>query len=174
MRFFLLFAFALVTLACSAPVAAADITRLELIQRDEVVLAHQRFVGNTQAQAKRDGVITRLPQLYVYLTDHSAAWHMQGLRRNFERELSLIFDRQRRERSMVRLDRLLERTHTADGEAFTPAELPEADIFIVLYHDEDCAECSQLSTAMQAWLDGREALDVVWIDVQLRAAPDDP
>ncbi len=159
-------------LAGSAPATAAETTRLEFIQRDEVVLAHQRFVGNTQAQAKRDGVITRLPQLYVYFTDHSAAWHMQGQRRNFERELSLIFDRQRRERSMVRLDRLLERVQTLDGEAVTPADLPEADIFILLYRNDDCTDCEQLTTAMQSWLDEREALAAVWIDIRLETEPD--
>lgn len=167
MRSLLVLTVLLASLTGARPAAGAGFVKLELDQRPDVVLQHQRFVGNTRAQAKREGIITRVPQFYVYFTDQTAAWHLQGFRANFTRELSLTFDRQRRERSMVRLDRLLERTQRPDGSAVTADELPPADVFLLLYRRADCEDCRQVAETLEGWLEVRPGLEAVWIDVWL-------
>jgi hypothetical protein len=166
MRSILVSTLALILLSAGAtPAPAADVLRLELHQREDVVLAHQRFVGNIRAQAKREGIIVRVPQLYVYFTDQSAAWHLHGFRRGFERELGLTVEHQRRERSMVRIDRLLERTLTPDGEEYVADDLPEADLYILLYRRAGCDECLIVDSTVTNWLAEQRGLDAVWIDV---------
>jgi len=166
MRSILLLTFLAVGLtSVSDPTVAADVSRLELHQREEVVLSHQRFVGNVRAQAKREGIIVRVPQLYVYFTDQSAAWHLHGFRRGFERELGLMVEHQRRERSMVGIDRLLERTVTPEGEAYVAEDLPEADLYILLYRQAGCDECLIVDSTVTNWLAEQRGLDVVWFDV---------
>ncbi len=165
MRSFLPVAVTLIALASAVPVAAADVTRIELHQREEVVLKHERFVGNLRAQAKRAGIIVRVPQLYVYFTDRSPAWHLHGYRRGFERELGLTYRHGRRERSMAAIDRLLERTVTPEGEAFTIDTLAEADVYLLLYRASDCDDCLKIESALDGWLDESPDLSAVWFDV---------
>ncbi|NEZ04243.1 hypothetical protein G4Y73_08810 [Wenzhouxiangella sp. XN201] len=167
MHFLLPLTALLAALVTSAPASGADITRIELQQREDVVLQHQRFVGNTRAQAKRSGVITRVPQLYVYFTDYSTAWHLHSFRRGFERELALTYDHQRRERTMVGLDQLLERTLTPQGEEFTLEDLPQADIYLLVYERAGCEDCERIKETLADWLAGRPELKAVWIDVWL-------
>lgn len=152
-------------LLIGTPALSADITRIELQQREDVVLKHQRFVGNTRAQAKRSGVITRVPQLYMYFTDYSTAWHLHGFRRGFERELALNYEHGRRERSMVDLDQLLERTVTPEGEVFGVDDLPEADMYLVVYSRMGCEDCKRMQETLGDWLAGQSSLSAVWIDV---------
>ncbi|QKK01323.1 MAG: hypothetical protein HND55_00875 [Pseudomonadota bacterium] len=158
--------FLAVSIASSAA-PGADITRIELVQREEVVLKHQQFVGNTRAQAKRAGVIRRVPQLYVYFTDFSTAWHLHGYRNGFERELALTYNHGRRERSMVEIDQLLERTLTPGGEAFGVDDLPGADIYLLLYARSGCEDCVQMRQGLDDWLAGQPSLKAVWVDIWL-------
>ncbi|MEE4304198.1 MAG: hypothetical protein V2J19_08570 [Wenzhouxiangella sp.] len=155
----------LAILLAAAPALGAEITRVELHQREDVVLQHERFVGNLRAQAKREGIIVRVPQLYVYFTDRSPAWHLHGYRRGFERELGLTYEHGRRERSMVRIDRLLERTITPEGEAYTAEDLPEADIYLLLYREAGCDECRLVESTVSNWLVGQDGLEAIWFDV---------
>ncbi|MCC5866535.1 MAG: hypothetical protein JJU31_15545 [Wenzhouxiangella sp.] len=152
------------------PVALAE-ERLKLYQKNEVQVQHQRLVGNVRAQARREGVVVNVPQLYVFLSDQSSAYHMDGYRPGFERELNLIVDRSRTARSMVRLDRLLERVKAADGSAFSPADLPPADVYIALYRRADCPTCDRVAEALAAWRESRPGLTVVWLDVSLDMPP---
>jgi hypothetical protein len=156
-----------VGILAAAPAPAAEVTRVELHQREDVVLQHERFVGNLRAQAKREGIIVRVPQLYVYFTDRSPAWHLHGFRRGFERELGLTYRHGRRERSMVRLDRLLERTVTPASAPYRMETLPEADIYIVLYHREGCDECRLVESTVSNWLAEQRGLAALWFDVWL-------
>ncbi|HLR87136.1 MAG TPA: hypothetical protein VK064_04565 [Wenzhouxiangella sp.] len=162
----------LITAGWLLTASGADIERLELHQKADVAQHHLRFVGNLRAQAKREGVIVSTPQLYVYHADHSAAWHLQGFRRGFERELALIHSRNRRERSMVRIDRLLERTQTPDGQAFAESDLPSADLYLLLYRSADCEQCAQVETTLDDWLQTQPELDAVWFDVWLDGQDD--
>ncbi len=147
--------------------------RLDLIQRQSVITDHQRLVGNIRAQARREGVVVDVPQLYVYLYDHSASWHMDGYRHGFERELNLTLMRERRARSMVRLDRLLERVTDPFGEEVRIADLPDGDVFILLYRQKDCEECERIEQAVSEWLKDSTDLAVVWIDVWMERRPSD-
>ncbi|NBB93822.1 MAG: hypothetical protein GVY32_11720 [Gammaproteobacteria bacterium] len=165
MRTFLSLTILVTSLATAAPVSAAELTRFELHQREEVRLRHERFVGNLRAQAQREGIIVRVPQLFVYFTDLSAAWHLHGTRRGFERELGLVYEHGRRERSMVGIDRLLERTITPGGESFTPESLPEADLYLVLYRGDDCEDCERVAGTVDEWLAGQDELEAVWIEI---------
>lgn len=149
----------------AAPAFGADITRLELHQREDVVLQHERFVGNLRAQAKREGIVVRVPQLYLYFTDRSPAWHLHGHRRGFEREMGLIYEHGRRERSMVGIDRLLERTVTPGGEPYTTEELPEADVYLLLYRQAGCDECRLVESTVENWLGEQDDLEAIWFDV---------
>lgn len=152
--------------------SGADIERLELHQKADVVQHHLRFVGNLRAQAKREGIIVGTPQLYVYHADHSAAWHLQGFRRGFERELALIHSRNRRERSMVRIDRLLDRTQTSHGQPYSESDLPPADIYLLLYRSVDCKQCAEVESTLNSWLETQPDLDAVWFDVWLDSQSD--
>lgn len=165
MRSLLLVSILLASLTAAAPAPAADITRIELNQREEVVQQQQRFVGNLRAQAQREGIVVKVPQLYVYFTDRSGAWHLQGFRRGFERQLGLTYEHGRRERSMVRLERLLDRTVTPGGEPYTHEDLPEADLYLLLYRREGCDDCQLVESTLSDWLGERETLDAVWFDV---------
>ncbi|WP_376697438.1 hypothetical protein [Wenzhouxiangella sp. EGI_FJ10305] len=149
----------------AAPSIATDITRIELHQREDVMQAQQRFVGNLRAQAQREGIVVKVPQLFVYFTDRSSAWHLLGFRRGFERELGLTYEHGRRERSMVNLERLLDRTLTPEGERYTHEDLPEADIYLLLYRREDCDDCRLVESTLGDWLGERQNLDAVWFDV---------
>ena len=167
--------FALI-IALLAPGAAAFehlvAEHIELAQRQSVITTHQQMVGNVRAQARREGVVVRVPQLYVYLYDHSGSWHLDGYRAGFERELNLTVKRQRRIRSMVRLDRLLERTTGLAGEEVTIADLPEGDVYLLLYRRENCEECERVKEAVVEWLDEETDLSVVWIDVWMDRQPE--
>ncbi|WP_376693977.1 hypothetical protein [Wenzhouxiangella sp. EGI_FJ10409] len=165
MRLLAALAILFTALLAAAPAPAADITRVELHQREEVMQQQQRFVGNLRAQAQREGIVVKVPQLFVYFTDRSGAWHLQGYRRGFERTLGLTYEHGRRERSMVNLERLLDRTITPGGEAYTHEDLPEADLYLLLYRREGCADCEQVASSLDAWLEGRENLEALWFDI---------
>jgi hypothetical protein len=154
--------------ALTLPSAGLAQERIELLQRAEVQIQHQRLVGNVRAQARREGVVVNTPQLYVYLTDRSAAYHMDGYRPRFERELDLIVKRSRTARSMVRLDRLLDRVKTVDGEPFGVEQLPSADVYLALYRRADCQTCDQVAALLEDWLADNPSVEVVWLDVLLR------
>jgi hypothetical protein len=153
----------------SSTAAGGEVERLTVYQRQDIQVRHQRLVGNIRAQARREGVVVNLPQLYVYLSDHSAAYHLDGYRRGFERELNLIVQRSRSARSMVRLDRLLERVKTADDQSLEPADLPAADVVIALYRRRACEECEQVEATLDQWLADNPTLKVIWLDVLLDA-----
>ncbi len=165
MRSLLFLTLALAGLAAGSTVLAADVTRIELHQREEVMQQQQRFVGNLRAQAQREGIVVKVPQLFVYFTDQSPAWHLQGFRRGFERTLGLTYEHGRRERSMVNLERLLDRTITPGGQAYTHEDLPEVDLYLLLYRREGCDDCEQVASSLDAWLDGQENLEALWFDI---------
>jgi len=147
---------------------AAEIERIELHQREDVQVLHQRRGGNVRAQAQRQGWIVRVPQLYVYLTDYSPVFHIDGYRSTLLRDLSIRVDRSRIERTTIRLDRLLENTETRDdAEPFTQDQLPEADLYFVFYSRPDCDDCDRVRSDLETWLDERESLRVVWLDVSM-------
>jgi len=145
------------------PASAQAAQTLTLHQRAEVMAQQHRLVGNLRAQARREGVVVEVPQLYVYHSDTSAAFHLDGYRSGFERELSLTVDRGRRARSMVRLDRLLERVTDADGQTVTLADLPPTSLYVVLVRNSACAACDQMEAALHAWLADRD--ETLWITI---------
>ena len=137
-----LFALSWLNLAKSEPIIEAAI---ELEQSRAAIITDQRLVGNSRAQAKRRGTIKSVPQLFVYHTDATAAYHLQGTRDAFTRFLEIAVREFREERSMVDLDKLLERAHRPieDDEApeyLTIDDLPTRDLIIVLYYTDDCTE----------------------------------
>ena len=148
------------------PVTRADFELIELYQRQDVMAQQQRLVGNLRAVARREGVVLNVPQLYVFHYDFSEAYHMEGYRSGFERELNLIVERRRGARSMVRLDRLLERVETADGESIEPDDLPAADVYVALYRRAECDECEQVADVLRDWIQQHPEREVVWLDVQ--------
>ncbi len=156
------------------PAAVADVERISLYQRQEVMAQQQRIVGNLRAVARREGVVVNVPQLYVYHSDFSEAYHLPGFRSGFERELKLIMDRRRGARSMVRLDRLLERVKTPAGEPFSLDDLPLADVYIVLYRRADCPECDQVAGMLDQWIADEPERDMVWLDVRTDAPREMP
>lgn len=137
----------------SANPAKAQIEPIELIQSRQALLADQRLVGNVSAQAKREGVIVNTPELFIYYSDFSPAYHLSGYRGTLSRELGLIVDRHRIERSMVDLDRLLERAETPDGDTLEIDQLPDADLYVVIYQRPNCASCEQVQSAVDALIE---------------------
>jgi hypothetical protein len=172
MRYFMLGVIVFLLAPGAGAVEEVVSERLDLLQRQSVITDHERLVGNVRAQARREGVVVQLPQLYVYLYDHSASWHLDGFRRGFERELNLTVMRQRRARSMVRLDRLLERVTDPAGEEVRIADLPDGDVYILLYRRANCAECDQVEQAVGQWLAEVPELSAVWIDVWMDRRPE--
>lgn len=153
-------------LIVTAATRADNLERIELFQKAEVMAQQQRLVGNLRAVARREGVVVQVPQLYVYHTDFSEAYHMDGFRAGFEREVGLILDRRRGARSMVRLDRLLERVETADGQPLELDDLPGADFYLALYRRANCEECERLAEHLQDWLAEQPDREAVWLDVR--------
>ncbi|MDT8408263.1 MAG: hypothetical protein RQ741_01560 [Wenzhouxiangellaceae bacterium] len=139
----------------------------ELTQDPEVVLEHQRLPGNARAQARTRGAIRSVPHLFIYHPDDSPAFHMQGVRRNFERELSLMISDFRVQRSMAPLELLLEHAIDAEGRILTPADLPERRITMVLYRRPDCPACDQVEAALDDWIDDHPDYDPTVIRVAL-------
>jgi hypothetical protein len=156
----------LLFLALSPMSLLAETTEIQLYQRYEVMAQQQRLVGNLRAVAKTDGIVVKVPQLYVYHEDQSAAFHLGGFRAGFERELELVIDRRRGERSMVRLDRLLERTARPDGQEVLMDELPPADVTLAFYRQPDCDECNQVEAALREWIASNPERSVLWLDVR--------
>ena len=153
-------------LLVAAPTQADNVERIELFQKAEVMAQQQRLVGNLRAVARREGVVVQVPQLYVYHSDFSEAYHLDGFRPGFERELGLILDRRRGARSMVRLDRLLERVETTEGEPLELDDLPVADFYLALYRRADCQECDRLIEQLETWLGEEVERKAVWLDVR--------
>jgi len=145
---------------------AADAERIDLFQRPEVMAQQQRLVGNLRAVARRDGVVVHVPQLYVFHVDRTEAYHLEGYRSGFERELELVVSRRRGARSMVRLDRLLERVKTPDGEEVSLDELPDADVVVALYRRLNCDQCDQVAAALESWIEQNPERRVLWLDVR--------
>ncbi|NKI36557.1 hypothetical protein HFP89_15405 [Wenzhouxiangella sp. XN79A] len=140
---------------------------IELVQSESAVLEHQRLPGNARAQAKRRGAIRNVPHLFVYHRDDSPAFHMDGIRTGFERQLNLLIDAFRIDRSMVELEVLLENARTPDGEPVTRDDLPKERIVLVLYGRADCAACDELVAELEAWLDDRPELDTVQVWIRM-------
>jgi len=159
-------------LSLAAPTLANNVERIELVQKAEVMAQQQRLVGNLRAVARREGVVVNVPQLYIYHADFSEAYHREGFRDGFEREVSLILDRRRGARSMVRLDRLLERVKTPEGETIGLDDLPEADFYLALYRRANCEECDQLAEHLEDWLAEQPERQAVWLDVRTDRARD--
>lgn len=153
---FLILMVALVAVGSPGWVFSAEIKPLYLNQSKAALLADQRLVGNVRAQAKREGVVVAAPQLYVYFSDFSPAFHIDGYRPTLIEELEAVIQGQRRERSMVGLSRLLERTDGINGQPLTPQQLPSSDFYVVFYESRDClAECQAVREAVDGWLDRR-------------------
>lgn len=164
-------AFAVLVLLAFVPIAPVPAAGppsdawIELVQSESAVLEHQRLPGNARAQAKRRGAIRDVPHLFVYHREASPAFHMDGIRTGFERQLNLLIDAFRIDRSMVELEVLLENARTPDGEPVTRDDLPAGRIILVLYGRPDCEACDELVGELEAWLDDRPELDPVrvWI-----------
>lgn len=135
--------------------ALAEIETVALQQRKEVKLADQRLVGNVRAQAKREGVIVEVPELFIYYSDFTPAYHLSGYRATLSRELDLVINARRMERSMVHMDRLLERAVLPDGSSVMAEDLPGADLYVFLYQTQDCLLCDQVKQTLGIWLEGR-------------------
>jgi len=157
----------LVALLTVSSALAARLERLSFHQKQTVQVQHQRLVGNLKAQARREGVVVGTPQLYLFLSDYSAAFHASGIRGGMERQLDWVIDNSRTERNMVRLDRLLERLEDKEGAEVGLDDLPPADLYVVLYRRADCAACDALEAAVLAWLERRPELRAAWLDVSL-------
>ena len=144
----------------SAPALAQDTADwVQLDQSAEAVLAHQRLAGNARAQAKRRGVIRTVPHLFVYHRDGTPAFHMDGLRPGFERQLNLLIDAFRIDRSMVELETLLENAEPPDGGTITADDLVANRITLVLYTRAGCSDCETVRERLDTWLDERNALN---------------
>lgn len=139
--------------------AQDDSTWVELTQSEAAVLAHQRLAGNARAQAKRQGAIRSVPHLFVYHRDGSPAFHMDGLRVGFERQLALLIEAFRIDRSMVQLETLLENAETSGGATLTPADLPPGRVTLVLYTGPDCSTCEAVQERLEDWLQAHPALN---------------
>lgn len=143
-----------------APAHAQDgMDWIQLDQSAEAVLAHQRLAGNARAQAKRRGVIRTVPHLFVYHRDGTPAFHMDGLRPGFERQLNLLIDAFRIDRSMVELETLLENAERPDNEPITLDDLVPNRITLTLYTRAGCADCDAVRERLEKWLEDREAFD---------------
>ena len=146
---------------------------IELVQDREAMLEDQRLVGNSRAQAKRRGTIRSVPQMFVYHTDTTAAYHVDGYRDDFIRFLDLAVRGFREERSMVDLDKLLERAHVVTEnpdeplQRITPDDLPTRDLIIVFYHSEGCEECTQVEQGLADWLAANGDIDYNYLRVAL-------
>ena len=146
---------------------------IELVQDREAMLEDQRLVGNSRAQAKRRGTIRSVPQLFVYHTDTTAAYHVDGYRDDFIRFLDLAVRGFREERSMVDLDKLLERAHVVTEnpdeplQRITPDDLPTRDLIIVFYFSEGCEECTQVERGLADWLASNDDIDYNYLRVAL-------
>ena len=163
----------LALLGCFAPLwAMAEVEHIELLQRPEVMAQQQRLVGNLRAVARREGVVVHVPQLYVFHGDGSEAYHLEGFRPGFERELELTISRHRGARSMVRLDRLLERVTTTAGAAINLDDLPTADLVLALYRRADCSACDQVAATLDRWIAEHPERRVLWLDVRTDPARD--
>jgi hypothetical protein len=155
-------------LPLSLPASALSIERIELHQKESVQVEHRRRVGNIRTQAQAQGWIARVPQTYIYLSDFSAMFHMNGMMRGFERQLNARISSLRTERSVIGLDRLLENVERPNsGDAFTMADLPPADLYVAFYSKPDCELCDEVDEGIMAWLETMGSISVVWLDVSL-------
>ncbi len=141
--------------------------KLELQQRRDIARDHQRRVGNARAQARREGIIRTLPQLFAYYGDETSVYHMHGYNRGFTLVLDSSVRRGSRVRDMVSLEALLENTRDADGQSVEPADLPDADMIFIEYWQDDCDDCEKVREDLQAWLEERPLDSVLWIRVRL-------
>ncbi|MEM1080753.1 MAG: hypothetical protein AAGH65_04145 [Pseudomonadota bacterium] len=144
----------------AVPAALAN-EPIGLVQDRNAVLEDQRLVGNSRAQAKGRGTIRTVPQLYVYHADTRAAYHLEGYREGFITYLDRAVRSYREDRSVVDLDKLLERAHRPIDADTTPSpsdyltldDLAARDLTIVLYFSEHCEACDSVQEDLNRWLD---------------------
>lgn len=141
---------------------------LEVRQNPEIARQHQRRVGNARAQARREGIIRTLPQLYAYYGDHTAVHHMHGYNRGFTLSLDSAVRRSSRVRDMVDLEALVENLQTIDGSGLTLGELPDVEMIFVEYWRPDCEDCQRVRDDLAEWLEERPLDSALWLRVQLR------
>jgi hypothetical protein len=155
-------------LLVSETASALSIERIELHQKERVQVEHRRRVGNIRTQAQAQGWIVRLPQTYIYFSDFSSVFHMDGYQRGFERQLNSRVSSRRTERSVIGLDRLLENVERLESaEPFTIDDLPPADLYLVLYSKPNCDLCDQVDAELMTWLETLGDVSVVWLDVSM-------
>lgn len=138
-----------------------------LEQSADAVLAHQRLPGNARAQAKRRGVIRTVPHLFVFHRDGTPAFHMDGLRPGFERQLNLLIDAFRIDRSMVELETLLANAETAGGETPNRDDLTANRITLVLYTRDDCSDCDVVGERVEDWLAEHGRVDTNRLQIRM-------
>lgn len=156
------------SLLVPATAGAASIERIELHQRESVQVEHRRRVGNIRTQAQAQGWIVRVPQTYIYLSDYSSVFHMDGYQRGFERQLNSRFSSRRTERSVIGLDRLLENVERPDtAEPFTMDDLPSADLYVMFYSTPNCELCERVDEELRTWLETMGEISVVWLVVTM-------
>jgi len=155
-------------LLVSEPASAFSIERIELHQKERVQVEHRRRVGNIRTQAQAQGWIVRVPQTYIYLSDYSSVFHMDGYQRGFERQLNSRVSSRRTERSVIGLDRLLENVELpGTTESFTLEDLPSADLYILFYSKPNCALCDLIDDRIRIWLESMGDISVVWLNVSM-------
>ncbi len=148
---------------------ASALDVIELRQDPDIALEHQRMPGNARAQAERRGAVRSVPHLFVYHPDaaRSPAFFMTGFRRGFERQLAMVLDDFRVQRSMAPLDMLLERATTEGGNRLEPADLPLRRVVVVLYRRDDCGDCDLLETQLTDWFEARTGPEAMLLRVHL-------
>jgi hypothetical protein len=145
--------FVLLVIGCAwVPPLLAQVTQIQLIQSQEAITVDQRLVGNVGAQAKREGVVVDLPQLFIYYRDFSPAYHISGFRPTMVDEIELVIGEHRIERSMVKLERLMERAVLPTDAPIALNDLPAAALYVVFYSSRGCEVCGRTREAIDGWI----------------------
>lgn len=156
----------LLPLLVAAPALAAGPV-YELTQDPEVVLRHQRLVGNVRAKAQRQGIIRYVPQLFVYHVDRTPVFHMPGRREGWPAELRAALESFWVERTTVDLATLLSRARDADGERLEVDDLPDGAAIAVFYRREDCEACERVEQALTGFAENLERWPLAVVRITL-------
>lgn len=132
----------------------------------ETVIRYERQVGNARAQARRQGVIHSVPQIFVYHTDRTPALYLSDYSDDLPRAIDSALAANRVVRDMAGLLRLLGEVRTAGGRRVLSVDLDEADVYVVEYWKPECPDCRRMRERVVEWIETRDREAVFWIRVE--------
>lgn len=149
----------------------ADVTPdLDLHLPADTVMRYERHVGNARVQARRQGIIHSVPQIFVYFRENTPVLYLSDYTDSLGQAIDDALSISRVVRDMVSARTLLREARDADDRRVSTYDLQPAEVTLVDYWKPDCPDCERMRERIVEWIGTRAREDVLWIRIE--ADPD--